>query len=67
MERLFENVEASIGSWLCPDGIKPNRRGAREYWMAWFITMQYLRTPLSAKITKHKAAQGLHTVVRQMT
>jgi hypothetical protein len=54
LERLFQNIESQVPLWF-RRGINPANRGTPEYWLAWFIAVQFLRTPMTAKIARQSS------------
>ena len=52
LEQFFGRIETHVPSWLKDNGLHPYNRGETEYWLAWFIATQLLRTPLAAKAQK---------------
>ncbi len=55
LERFFQNIENRVPSWFKPSGVSPADRGEPEYWLAWFIAAQFLRTPLTAKMGRERS------------
>jgi hypothetical protein len=66
LERFFKKIEDHVPSWS-NGNLNLDNRGEAEYWIAWFIAAQLLRTPLAADIQKqfHKTApQNMPTGVQ---